>query len=157
MKGCSDFKETNKEDDNNDEELRPDSEHITPLSVALEIRYDVKSSEFVSENKNLELKLRSISIETDTPINTALPKKNYLHIKGDNQKGFNQFLSRFEITLKFYLLGNRILRSCFDCSHNSGAAVSTITNELRKELAGLTLEELSSASKVIHDEEKIQN
>ncbi|CAG8689042.1 20803_t:CDS:2 [Rhizophagus irregularis] len=79
----SDFKETNKEDDNNDEELRPDSEHITPLSVALEIRYDVKSSEFVSENKNLELKLRSISIETDTPINTALPKKNYLHIKGD--------------------------------------------------------------------------
>ncbi|CAB4402813.1 unnamed protein product [Rhizophagus irregularis] len=82
MKGCPDFKETNKEDE----------------------------------------ELRLIRIETDTPINTALPKKNYLHIKGDNQKGFNQFLSRFEITLKFYLLGNRILRSCFDCSHNSGAA-----------------------------------
>ncbi|CAB5191667.1 unnamed protein product [Rhizophagus irregularis] len=38
------------------------------------------------------------------------------------EESFNQFLSRFEITLKFYLLGNRILRSCFDCSHNSGAA-----------------------------------
>ncbi|CAB5356552.1 unnamed protein product [Rhizophagus irregularis] len=101
------LKKLNKEDDNNDEELRPDS-----------------------------VKLRKSRIETDTPINTALPKKNYLHIKGDNQKGFNQFLSRFEITLKFYLLGNRILRSCFDCSHNSGAAQTV---------------------KFIHDEEKIQN
>ncbi|CAB5356550.1 unnamed protein product [Rhizophagus irregularis] len=106
------LKKLNKEDDNNDEELRPDS-----------------------------VKLRKSRIETDTPINTALPKKNYLHIKGDNQKGFNQFLSRFEITLKFYLLGNRILRSCFDCSHNSGAAVRISKR----------------ASKVIHDEEKIQN
>ncbi|CAB4373781.1 unnamed protein product [Rhizophagus irregularis] len=80
MKGCSDFKETNKEDDNNDEELRPDS----------------------------------VKLDDD--------KKISLWKFGDNQKGFNQFLSRFEITLKFYLLGNRILRSCFDCSHNSGAA-----------------------------------
>ncbi|CAB5362694.1 unnamed protein product [Rhizophagus irregularis] len=105
MKGCSDFKETNKEDDNNDEELRPDS-----------VKLDDDKKISVNNTNNVKC------IETDTPINTALPKKNYLHIKGDNQKGFNQFLSRFEITLKFYLLGNRILRSCFDCSHNSGAA-----------------------------------
>ncbi|UZN99921.1 uncharacterized protein OCT59_001183 [Rhizophagus irregularis] len=101
MKGCSDFKETNKEDDNNDEELRPDS----------------------------------VKLDDDKKISLwkfALPKKNYLHIKGDNQKGFNQFLSRFEITLKFYLLGNRILRSCFDCSHNSGAAQTVKCSIIRE-------------------------